>query len=94
MCFGGGGNKQQAPAPQISFTPSPVSITPPSPNQLTKADYKPLQQQTYQPGISEAGSAQRRRDQLQGKRDTRRMKLSTGALALASTNRPSGGINL
>jgi len=94
MCFGGGGGQQQSAPPQINVMPAPMNIKPPEPPKSLENTYKPIATPDYLPGIQQSGTAQRRRDQLQGRSDTRRRKLSTGALNLGRSNSPSGGINL
>ena len=42
MCFGGGGGRQQAPAPINIMPQAPIVKTPEPPKQLAQ-DYKPLQ---------------------------------------------------
>jgi hypothetical protein len=81
MCFGGGGGGQQQ-------APAPINIMPQAP------EYKPLQPQEYQPGLQQAGSSSRRRDQMSGRGSmARRRGLSIGISGSQATP-PSGGINL
>jgi hypothetical protein len=70
-----------------------MNVTAPEPPKSLENTYKPITPE-YIPGIQQSGATQRRIDQLQGKRNTRRRKLSTGALNLGRSNSPSGGINL
>ena len=94
MCFGGGGGgQQQAPAPINIMPQAPIVKTPEPPKQLTQ-EYKPLQPQEYQPGLQQAGSSRRRRDQMSGRGNmARRRGLSIGISGSQGTP-PSGGINL
>ncbi len=95
MCFGGGGGQQQSAAnPNINITPmAPIVRTPEPPKQLTE-QYKPLQSQSYQPGIQQAGATRRRRELESGLRSkARRRGLSIG-LSASQAVPPSGGINL
>ena len=94
MCFGGGGQQQSAVAPNVTVNPTaPIIRTPEPPKQLTET-YKPLQKQTYQPGIQQSGATRRRQDMRSGLRSmARRRGLSTGISGSQGTP-PSGGINL
>ena len=94
MCFGGGGGgQQQAPAPINIMPQAPIVKTPEAPKQLTQ-EYKPLQPQEYQPGLQQAGSSRRRRDQMSGRGGmARRRGLSIG-ISGSQAAPPSGGINL
>jgi len=94
MCFGGGGGgQQQAPAPINIMPQVPIVKTPEAPKQLAQ-DYKPLQPLEYQPGLQQAGSSRRRRDQMSGRGSmARRRGLSIG-ISGSQAAPPSGGINL
>lgn len=94
MCFGGGGGgQQQAPAPINIMPQAPIVKTPEPPKQLAQ-EYKPLQPQQYQPGLQQAGSSRRRRDQMSGRGSmARRRGLSIG-ISGSQAAPPSGGINL
>jgi hypothetical protein len=94
MCFGGGGGgQQQAPAPINIMPQAPVVKTPEPPKQLSQ-DYKPLQPLEYQPGLQQAGSTRRRRDQMSDRGTmARRRGLSIG-ISGSQAAPPSGGINL
>ena len=91
MCFGGGGGGS-SPPPVVNFTPPPAP-TPPPPPEPIKKEYTPLQSPGYQPGIQSAGTTDRRRALASRGGLSRRRSLSTG-ISGASTNMPSGGINL
>jgi len=97
MCFGGGGGgQQQAPAPINIMPQTPIIKQPEAPKQLTQ-QYTPLQQQTYQPGVQQAGASQRRQTQSAdtGASMARRRGLSAGlAVARGGSTTPRGGINL
>ena len=97
MCFGGGGGQQQqAPAPINIMPQTPVVKTPEAPKQLAQT-FQPLQQQTYQPGIQEAGASKRRQTQSAdtGASLARRRGLSAGVAMARSTGFiPRGGVNL
>ena len=94
MCFGGGGGgQQQAPAPINIMPQAPIVKTPEAPKQLTQ-EYKPMQPLEYQPGLQQAGSSRRRRDQMSGRGSmARRRGLSIG-ISGSQAAPPSGGINL
>ena len=95
MCFGGGGGQQQqAPAPINIMPQAPIIKQPEPPKQLTET-YKPMQPQTYQPGVQQAGAGSRRRDLAAGGRASmaRRRGLSIG-ISGSQAIPPSGGINL
>ena len=94
MCFGGGGGQQQqAPAPINIMPQAPIVKTPEAPKQLTQ-EYKPMQPLEYQPGLQQAGSSRRRRDQSSGRGSmARRRGLSIG-ISGSQAAPPSGGINL
>jgi hypothetical protein len=94
MCFGGGGGgQQQAPAPINIMPQAPIVKTPEAPKQLTQ-EYKPMQPLEYQPGLQQAGSSRRRRDQMSNRGSmARRRGLSIG-ISGSQAAPPSGGINL
>ena len=94
MCFGGGGGQQQqAPAPINIMPQAPIVKTPEAPKQLTQ-EYKPMQPLEYQPGLQQAGSSRRRRDQMSDRGAmARRRGLSIG-ISGSQAAPPSGGINL
>ena len=96
MCFGGGGGRQQQPTPTINVTPqNPIVRVPEPPKQADLTKYRPLQKQTYQPGVQMSGSSLRRRQGDTSVRDSRRRSLSVGlGLARGGGFNPSGGINL
>ena len=92
MCFRGGGGGGSSPPPIVNYTPPTPAPAPPPPEPIKK-EYVPLQSPGYQPGIQQSG-ADRRRSEMRARGGlSRRRSLSTGVSG-ASTDMPSGGINL
>ena len=92
MCFGGGGGGGSSPPPIVNYTP-PAPVAPPPEPAPIKKEYQPLVSPGYQPGIQQSGASERRSSMRARGSLARRRSLSTGVSG-ASTNMPSGGINL